>query len=192
MFGYGDISELIREWGYWAVFVGALFEGEIVLVTASAFAACGHLEISKVFFIALLTTIVADQILFWIGYNVGTDWIIRRIPKLEKSRERVFVLLHKMDILFIFAFRFIYGIRTISPLIIGSAKVKPPRFIIYNILSGLCWASVGCFLGYTVGDIVDDGKCDLIPTIVAIMGIVIITIGGAILFCKARLRKRSG
>jgi membrane protein DedA with SNARE-associated domain len=189
MFGCGDISELVREWGYWAVFVGALFEGELILVTASAFAACGHLEISRVFFIALLTTIVADQVLFWVGYKVGTDWIIHRFPKLEKARERVFLLLHKMDILFIFAFRFIYGIRTISPLIIGSAKVKPPRFIIYNILSGICWASVGCFLGYTIGDIVVDGKFDLVPTIVAVVGLMIIAVGGVVLFCKTRLKK---
>ncbi|MDR1333036.1 MAG: DedA family protein [Holosporales bacterium] len=186
MADHGAIAEFVREWGYWAVFVGAVFEGELVLITASAFAAMGHLSITRVFFLAFLTTVIVDQLLFWVGYKVGTDWIIRKIPKLEKSRERVFVLLRKMDVLFIFAFRFIYGIRTISPLIIGSAMVKPPRFIIFNILSGLCWASVGCFLGYTIADVVADGKFDAVPAIVAITGICIILLGVSILLYKAR------
>jgi membrane protein DedA with SNARE-associated domain len=187
MLGCG-IPELVREWGYWAVFVGAIFEGELVLITASAFAACGYLDIVKVFSVAFLTTVTVDQFLFWIGYKVGTDWIVRRVPKIEKVRERVFSLLHRMDILFIFAFRFIYGIRTISPIIIGSAKVRPPRFVIFNILSGLCWASVGCFLGYVVGDLVVDGQFDSVPTIIAVIGICIVVIGVSFLLYKARTK----
>ncbi|MDR0695670.1 MAG: DedA family protein [Holosporales bacterium] len=156
-----SIEGFVRDWGYLAVLIGSIFEGEVILITASAYAACEILSITKVFTVALATTIVVDQVLYWVGYTVGTDWIIKKIPRLEESRKRVFTLLKKMDILFIFAFRFIYGIRTVSPIIIGAARVRPIKFMIFNIFSGICWASVSCFVGYTMADVVIDGKIDI-------------------------------
>ncbi len=182
----GVVTEFVKEWGYLAVFLGSIFEGESILLTASALAACGFLSIYKIFFIAMITTVITDQVLFFIGYKVGTDWAVRRFPKVEKARNRVFELLHRMDIFFIFAFRFIYGIRTVSPLIIGSAKIKPSRFIFFNVLSGICWSFIGCFLGFTIADVVMDGKFDSMPAIIAISVLVAIVSAFSLLFAKAK------
>jgi membrane protein DedA with SNARE-associated domain len=162
------ITNFVKEWGYVAVFVGAIFEGELVMFTASALAALGYLSIHKIFVVAFVTTVIVDQALFMVGYKAGTDWLVRRFPKIEKARDKVFRLLKKMDVFFILAFRFIYGIRTVSPLIIGSAKIRPLRFITFNILSGFCWAAICCFIGYTVADVVMDGKLDAVPVMIAI------------------------
>ncbi|MBQ7524489.1 MAG: DedA family protein [Alphaproteobacteria bacterium] len=188
MFDSGAVAEFVRNWGYLAVFIGSIFEGEIVLITASASAAFGFLSIHKVFFVAFTTTVIVDQLLFFVGYKLGTDWAIRRFPKVAAARDRVFSLLHRMDIFFIFAFRFIYGIRTVSPLIIGSAKIKPTRFIIFNFFSGLCWAFVFCFTGYTIADVVMDGHFDSMPAFVAIS--VILAIVGALWTLFTVVRKR--
>lgn len=189
MFDSGFIADFIKEWGYVAVLLGSIVEGEVILLTASASAAFGCLSIYKVFWVAFLTTVITDQILFWVGYKVGTDWLVRKFPKLEKVRAKVFALLHKMDIFFIFSFRFIYGIRTASPLIIGSAKINPLRFCIFNILSGLCWAAIGCFLGYTIADVLVDGKFDTMPAVIAISVIVAIVSAGTMLFMKIKGKK---
>lgn len=167
-------TEFIKDWGYIAVFFGSMIEGETIVLTASALAACGYMSIYKIFLIAFITTVIADQGIFWIGYKVGTDWLIKRFPKTTKTRDRIFNLLHKMDIAFIFSFRFIYGIRIASPLIIGSAKVKPLRFAFYNTLSGFCWAVVSCFLGYAIADVVMDGEFDTMPAVLAISLLVIV------------------
>jgi membrane protein DedA with SNARE-associated domain len=171
------IADFIREWGYVVVFLGSMIEGESVILTASALAAYGHMSIYRVFLIAFITTVLADHGLFWIGYKTGTDWLTKRFPKINKTKDRVFNLLHRMDIFFIFVFRFVYGIRTVSPLIIGSAKIKPSRFAVYNTLSGLCWATISCFIGYTVADVVMDGEFDTLPTILTIIILIIITSG---------------
>jgi membrane protein DedA with SNARE-associated domain len=168
MLDSGIIANFVKEWGYVAVFLGSIVEGEVVLLTASASATLGYLSISKIFIIAFLTTVVVDQILFFVGYRIGTDWLVRKVPKVGAAKDRVFKLLHQMDIFFIFAFRFIYGIRTISPLIIGSAKIKPAKFVVFNILSGFCWAFICCFIGYTVADMIIDGKFDAVPVMIAI------------------------
>ncbi|MDR0942874.1 MAG: DedA family protein [Holosporales bacterium] len=186
MLEHKAIFDFIRDWGYLAVLLGSIFEGEVILITASAFAALGHLSIVKIFFLAFVTTVAVDQAMFWIGYEVGTDWLVKKFPRLEKPRARAFSLLHKMDILFIFAFRFIYGIRTVSPLIIGSAKIKPSRFIVFNILSGLVWSFVGCFLGYTIADVVIDGEFNSSSYSVAIPIIIAIVFCLFMLFMKIR------
>lgn len=188
MFGSGVIADFVKEWGLLAVVCGSVFEGEIVLITASAFAAFGYLSIYEVFLFSFITTVITDQVLFFLGYKLGTDWAVKRFPKVQKLRDRVFSLLHKMDIFFIFAFRFIYGIRTVSPLIIGSAKIRPIRFIIFNIFSGMCWAFVCCFLGYTIADVVMDGKFDSMPAVIAIS--VIITIIFALTTLLHKIKKK--
>ncbi len=157
MSSFDSILLSLSDWGYWLVFFGSMVEGEVILLSASAASALGYLDIYKVFTIAFCTTVCVDQGLFFVGRRIGTDWLVHRIPKLGKARTKVFSLLHRMELLFIFSFRFIYGIRTISPLIIGSAKVNPIKFIVCNIISGLTWAGLSCWLGYSVADTISDG-----------------------------------
>lgn len=157
MSSFESILLSLSDWGYWLVFFGSMVEGEVILLSASAASALGYLDIHKVFIIAFCTTVCADQGLFFLGRYVGTDWLVSRMPKLEKARTKAFTLLHKMDLLFIFSFRFVYGIRTISPLIIGSANVKPIRFVVCNIISGFTWAGLSCWVGYSIADTINDG-----------------------------------
>lgn len=184
-----SFSEFVKDWGYWAVFLGAIVEGEVVILTASALAAYDYLSISYVFLISFFTTVIVDQGLFWLGHRMGTEWITKKFKKVARVRDEVFDLLRKMDVLFIFAFRFIYGIRMASPLIIGSAHINPYRFALYNTLSGLTWAFITCFVGYVVADMVMDGRLDSMPRayLIAILLIIIaLAVGIGMKFKKAK------
>lgn len=175
----GDFFSLdnLQTYGYWIVFVGSVFEGELILLSASAAAALGYLNIYKVFSVAFLTTIAVDQILFFLGYKLGSDWLIVKFPKLSNARNKAILFLHKIDTFFILVFRFIYGIRTISPLIIGSAHIKPIKFIFLNIVSGFIWAFLGCWVGYTISDLIMDGTLPLTKTLLCITaGLALITV----------------
>ncbi|MDR1366959.1 MAG: DedA family protein [Puniceicoccales bacterium] len=184
-----SFSEFVKDWGYWAVFLGAIVEGEVVILTASALASYRYLSIYYVFLISFLTTVIVDQGLFWIGHRMGTEWITKKFKKVAKVRDKVFNLLHKMDALFIFSFRFIYGIRMASPLIIGSARVNPYRFALYNTLSGMAWAFITCLIGYVVADVVMDGHLDSMPCAhlaMILFAILILAVGIWLKIKKAR------
>jgi membrane protein DedA with SNARE-associated domain len=182
--------EFVKDWGYIAVFLGSLIEGESILLVASALSACGHLSIVNVFITACVSTILADQVLFFVGYKWGASWLTDRFPSLKKAEEKIFSLLRRVDALFIFSFRFIYGIRTISPVIIGSAKIKPKRFVVFNIFAGICWAFVSCFVGYAMADVFVEGSFSLWPAILIISSVVILALGVFIL--RVKLRKKAG
>ncbi|MES2252694.1 MAG: DedA family protein [Pseudomonadota bacterium] len=144
--------DFVHNWGYIAVFLGSLVEGESVILTASAMARLGHLSILKVGLIAFVGTLIADQGLYLVGWFYG-DAIFARFPKLKHKSARAFELLHKYDILFIISCRFIYGIRIISPIVIGAARVKPLRFMPLNFVSAAVWAAISCTGGYMLGAI---------------------------------------
>lgn len=147
--------EFVKNWGYIAVFLGAIVEGESVILTASAMAALGYLSIIKIMLIAFTTTTIVDQGLFFVGRHYGPS-LFKRYPKFQQPAERAFRLLHKYDVLFILSFRFIYGIRTLSPVVIGAGGVSAKRFIPLNILSALIWTTVSCMGGYMLGNVMLD------------------------------------
>ena len=144
----------VQEWGYIAVFLGAIVEGETVILTASALAALGYLSLYKIMAITFCTTVVVDQGLFMVGRRYGPAFF-ERFPKLRPRADKAFRLLHRFDKWFILSFRFIYGIRVISPIVIGAANVEHKRFAPLNVLSALIWTVVSCYSGYAMGDVLE-------------------------------------
>lgn len=144
----------VQDWGYIAVFLGAIVEGETVILTSSALAALGYMNIYKIMLITFCTTVVVDQVLFQVGRKYGPAFF-EKYPKLRPRVNKAFHLLHRFDRWFILSFRFIYGIRVISPIVIGAAHVDPKRFTPLNILSALIWTLVSCYSGYMMGDVLE-------------------------------------
>ncbi len=146
--------EFVREWGYVAVFLGAIVEGETVILTACALAALGYLDIYKVVTVTFFTTLFVDQGLFYVGRAYGPAFF-DKFPNLKQRANRAFTLLHRFDKWFILSFRFIYGIRTISPVVIGAAMISPARYSPLNLLSAIIWTSISCYSGYMMGDLLE-------------------------------------
>lgn len=173
----------VQNWGYIAVFLGSMVEGESVILTASSMAYLGYLSLYKIMIVAFIGTVFADQMLYFLGRHYGPG-IFDRFPKLKKSSNRAFALLHKFDVWFIIGCRFIYGIRVTSAIVIGAAQIPLWRFIPLNLLSALIWTLVSCIGGYMLGDVMEDvfKHFDLIQkylfagigTIAAIVGLYVI------------------
>lgn len=145
------MEAFISTWGYWAVFLGSLVEGESVILTAGFLSAQGYLSLPKIICVAFIGTLIADQLLFHVGKYYGIK-IIDRFPRLKKPAERAFELLHRYDTIFILSFRFIWGIRVISPIIIGASGVPFKRFSLLNLIAAAVWSVVSCSAGYLFGD----------------------------------------
>lgn len=144
------MESFIQKYGYFAVFLGSTIEGELILMTAGYFAYTGTLDLWWVVFFAFLGTLIADQGCFFIGRYYGPK-LLDKFPTLKKKSEKVFRLLHAYKNLFIMTFRFIYGIRIASPLIIGASQLSPKRFTVLNFPSALVWAVAIACIGYFFG-----------------------------------------
>lgn len=178
------MQEFVEQWGYIAVFLGSLVEGESIIFMAGWMAQKGYLSLPKIIVIAFMGTLVADQSLYFIGHFFGHK-VLDKFPSLKPRTDKAFRLLKRYNILFIMSFRFIYGIRTISPLVIGASGIGVKKFVILNIIAALVWSLSSCLAAYYFAGFLID-KFHLIPKI--ILGIAII--GGLLGYAYYKWRKQ--
>jgi membrane protein DedA with SNARE-associated domain len=145
------MEEFIAQWGYLAVLLGSVFEGESVVI-AAGFAAHRHLlDLPAVMLVAAIGSAIGDQIWFQIGRRYGQR-IVARFPRLAPGVAHASELLRRYDTRFIIGCRFIYGTRLAGPIAIGLSGVAPLRFTLLNIAAAVLWAVVIAGLGYGFGE----------------------------------------
>jgi membrane protein DedA with SNARE-associated domain len=81
------LSELVTTFGYYAVFFGALLEGETILIFAGFAAHRGMLDIRYVIAIAFVASTLGDQIFFHLGRLYGVA-LLGRFPVLRARSSR--------------------------------------------------------------------------------------------------------
>lgn len=190
------MEEWLQQYGaiavYLIVFVGSFVEGESIILLASALAyKYEQISLTTLIILAFLGSLGADQLLYFIGRHYGPR-IIENNEKLKKASERVFYHLHKHSTLFILSFRFIYGIRVASSMIVGAAGVPVRKFAILNVIAAAIWATVSCLAGYTIGYFFADSIAEFISNIgkyqerVVIAAVILAAIVGIIIYFKRR------
>lgn len=146
-----SLESLISTYGYAAIAVGSFLEGETILILGGFAAHRGYLELPWVIVSAFLGTLFGDQLYFYIGRIKGRSLLEKR-PKWKAKSEKVRSLLYRHQTLLILGFRFLYGLRTVTPFIIGASDVSPIRFFILNVTGALIWASSVATMGYLFGN----------------------------------------
>lgn len=142
-------KELLITYKYWVVILGALIEGEMVLLVAAGTAYHQYLDLSLVMLIAFIGAVIHDTLLFFVGRLFG-EQIQRRASKKATGRlSKAITMIEKYNNLFIMSFRFIYGVRTITPIVIGTTHIKLPRYMAMISISAAIWAITISYLGYT-------------------------------------------
>lgn len=141
---------LIAQWGYLAVGLGTFFEGETVLLVAGAMAHRGLLSLPLVMFAAFVGSVAGDQLWFLLGRRYGRTFIAKR-PRLAAHAGRVESGLKRYGTPFVLGFRFLYGLRTVTPVLLGASAYPVQRFMILNVVGAAVWALVFGLLGFTVG-----------------------------------------
>ena len=149
-----SLEQIITEYGYWAIFLGTFLEGETILIIGGFFAHSGHLVLPFVILLAFAGTFLGDQLFFYLGRIRGMV-VVERRPSWQAKATKVFRLLHNHQVPVIIGFRFLYGIRVVTPFILGASGIKPARFFLLNLLGAASWAlSIG-LLGYFLGQTIE-------------------------------------
>jgi len=128
------------------------FEGETIVLLTGALISGGDVKLSvtSLMLISVLGSFGGDQTWFYIGRRYGTP-LLERWPSMATKMQWAFRLLHKHENMFILSFRFIYGVRNISPFIIGMSGVARGKFMALNLIAAVVWANTFAWGGYFVG-----------------------------------------
>lgn len=144
------LQSLIAQYGYLAVLVGCLLEGETVLVLAGFAAHLGYLSLPIVVGTAAVAGFAGDEALYAIGRR-WSDRIFARFPRLAAARPRVIALLDRYGAWAAFGVRFLVGMRITGAIAIGAAGFPPWRFAVANAAGAIVWAVAIGGAGYLFG-----------------------------------------
>ena len=181
-----ELLQLLATYGYLAVLVfvgiesiGIPFPGETMLLIAAIYAGRTHrLLIVFVIAAAALGAIVGDNIGFWVGREGGFR-LLRRYGRYIGLNDRKLklglYLFRKHGGKVVFFGRFIAVLRALAAFLAGTNRMPWPRFLLFNALGGIVWATIFGMGGYLLGNNIDrfTGPIGTITIIVA--AIILIT-----------------
>ena len=170
---------------YVVIVVWTFFEGETIVILAGIASKDGTPNPFGVVLAAPAGSMLGDQTWFFLGRLKGKAIIARR-PSWQEKAQRVYDMLNRHHTWLILGFRFLYGLRTITPLAIGMTEIPTKRFILLNLIGAVIWANVftwgGFFLGHGIEWLFEKHKF----FVLAGLGIVILVVW----LVRVVLRKR--
>lgn len=154
-----DYATLIEKFGYLATFAGSLIEGETLLILSGLCAHRGYLSLPVVIVVGAVGGALGDLGFFLLGRHYGRQ-LLARFPRFAGAVERVRGMIERHPSATILGVRFMYGLRTAGPAIIGTTRVSLVRFALLNALGallwGACWAGAGYLLGRAAEHLLGD------------------------------------
>lgn len=148
------LQALIRDYGLWAVAFGCLFEGETAILLGLIAAQQGLLPVEGVAVSAMVGTLIGDNACFLVGHRYGRHILDRR-PDWQARIARVERLVQRRAVPLMIGYRFLYGLRYVTPVLLGSLGIAPRRFLFYSacgtVIWGLTLTVVGSVLASALG-----------------------------------------
>lgn len=145
-----DLEDLLRLYGYHAIVFLTFLEGETIVIIAGILAAKGMLNPWVIALCAFAGSFTSDQIMFSLGKYKGVS-LINRFPRLGRNVDQAARLLKKYDTALILGFRFVYGVRNVTPILLGVSGVSHRKFFILNFIGAAVWAAAFTAGGYFSG-----------------------------------------
>jgi membrane protein DedA with SNARE-associated domain len=146
-----SLEQLIADYGYLAILVITFIEGETIVILAGIAAHLGLLELQWVILSALAGSFSGDQLWYYIGRRWGPKVIARRLSWREGA-QKVYRHLDRHQYWLILTFRFYYGLRNVTPFVVGAAHIPRLRFFTLNLIGAIVWAITFSYAGYALGE----------------------------------------
>ena len=132
--------------------VGLLVPGTTIMIGVGAIVATGTLKLTPVLILAMAGAIAGDGGSYWLGRHYKERlvemWPFSRYPGMFKKGAAFFHRHGGKSILF---GRFVGPVRPVIPVVAGMLGMRPVRFVVVNVLSGIGWALVYTLLGIFFG-----------------------------------------
>lgn len=158
-----DLVQLIETFGYVGLFAivfaesglffGFFLPGDSLLLTAGLLASRGALNIYVLLPLLFVAAVLGDQVGYWFGNKTGPrifnreESLLFRRKNLLKAKE----FYEKHGGKTIVLARFMPFIRTFAPIVAGAVEMEYRRFLTFNLLGGLLWATGVTLAGFTLG-----------------------------------------
>ncbi len=150
---HAELAQFLSSYGLAAVVLGTFLEGETIVILAGYLAHQGYLNPWHVALAALAGSFASDQTLFFLARYRGAA-LLRRFRRMAARVRMLERTVRRHEIWLILGFRFLYGLRNVTPVFLGLGRVKAALFVPLNLIGAVVWAAAFTAAGYYFGEAV--------------------------------------
>ena len=167
--------------------VCALFPAETTLVTASALAVEGVLELRLVILAGAVGAVTGDSALYWLArlsrrrYQPQLHAAMRH----EKVAEAMDLIGSRAPVMIVVG-RYVPGLRFVVNASCGLAPYPYRRFLLWSAIGGTTWSVVTCLTAYALGTVLGDN-----PLAALLLSSLVSTFAVALVFVMIRRHRAS-
>lgn len=134
------LQNLIDQYGYWAVALGCIVEGEISVLLGAIAVHEGLMKLGGLMSAAFIGTMISDVGFYFAGRHFGRAALARRSLRWRARARLAERLLTRYGTPAIVGFRFVFGLRSVAPFVFGTINVGPWRFLLLSGIGAALWA----------------------------------------------------
>ncbi len=177
-FGIKKLIQIVGYPGLFAIvyaesglFFGFFLPGDSLLVTAGLLASQEYFKIEILLALLSLGAVAGDSTGYWFGKKVGPK-IFKRENSLLFNKDHLLKahkFYEKHGGKTIILARFVPFVRTFAPIVAGVAQMDYLKFLSFNIIGGIGWATGMLLIGFFLGNVIPNVDKYLLPLIALII-----------------------
>lgn len=154
----------LGHWGYLVIFIvvalecqallGLVMPGESLVLVGGFFAEQGLFDLKVLIFVISIAAILGDSIGYELGRHLGQGWLLqhgRRFGLRQEQLDRVDGFLVRHGGKAVFGSHFMHLLRALMPFVAGARRMRYLKFLRFNAVGCIVWATVFASLGYLTG-----------------------------------------
>ena len=136
-----DIITSLSTYGYIILAFYSFGGGMVALIGAGILASMGKMDIGTSIFVATLFNFVGDSVLFYLAQTNKKE-VMGYMQKHKRKIAYTNLLMRKYGWLAVFLQKYIYGVKTLVPIVMGLTKYDFRKFVLLNVFASIVWGLV--------------------------------------------------
>ncbi len=136
-----DILSSLSTYGYIILAFYSFGGGMVALIGAGILSSMGKMDIATSIFVATLFNFVGDSVLFYLAQTNKKE-VMGYMQKHKRKIAYTNLLMRKYGWLAVFLQKYIYGVKTLVPIVMGLTKYEFKKFVTLNFFASILWGLI--------------------------------------------------
>ncbi len=136
-----EILNNLALYGYIILAAYSFGGGMVALAGAGILSALGKMDITTSIVVASLANFLGDTVLFWLAQTNKKE-VLKYMRKHRRKIAWTNLLMRRYGWMSVFLQKYIYGVKTLVPIIMGLSRFDLKKFIVLNFFASIVWGLV--------------------------------------------------
>ena len=136
-----EILHNLATYGYIVLAIYSFGGGMLALAGAGILSALGKMDIALSIIIATISNFAGDTFLFYLS-QINKKEVLKYLKKHRRKIAYTNLLMRRYGWMAVFIQKYIYGVKTLVPIVMGLSKYDFKKFVILNLFASILWGVV--------------------------------------------------